>query len=196
MNPVPLSPELRAKAPEIARRFTTIMASLVALIARAFLRNPRLLPLIVPLYNRLNRAARRFSTLMARVAANKYPTPRTPTGEKRAGTRKPKPPIPTKHAWLILAIPYEAACFAGQLELLLAEHGVAELLAAVPTVQRILNPIRHALSLTPKPPWPKRTRKPAPKRPPAPRRTPMRPLYPTMQAIRPWPPRLIKRNPA
>lgn len=196
MNPDPLTPELRATAPEIARRFTLIMASIVALIARAFLRNPLLLPLIVPLYNRLNRAARRFTTLMARVAANKFPTPRTPTGEKRAGTRKPKPPIPTTHAWLIRAIPYEAASFASQLAHLLAEPGVAELLAAVPTVQRILNPIRHALALTPKPPWPKRKRPPAAKRPPAPRRTPMRPLYPTMQAIRPWPPRLIKRNPA
>ncbi len=96
MNLAPLTPELCATAPEIARRFTIIIASIVALIARAFLRNPRLLPLIVPLYNRLNCAARRFTTLMARVAANKHPTPRP--SRARAGIRKPKPPIPTTHA--------------------------------------------------------------------------------------------------
>ncbi len=194
MNPDPLTPDLRATAPEIARRFTLIIASIAALIMRAFLRNPRLLPIIFPLCNRLTRIARRFTTLMARVAADKHPTLRP--SRARAGTRKPRLPIPTSHAWLIRAIPYEAAAFASQLAHLLAEPGVAALLAAVPTVQRLLNPIRHALALQPAPPRPKRKRPPAPKMRPAQRGTPPRPLYPTLQALRPWPPRLTNLKPA
>ena len=198
MNPAPLTPDLRAKAPDVARRFTLIIAALAALIARAFLHNPRLLPLFMPLCNRLNRAARQFTTLMARVAADKHPRHRS--GRKRAGSRKPKPPIPTGHAWLIRAIPYEAAAYGSQLAHLLAEPGVAELLAAVPTVQRLLNPILRALALQAAPPRPRRAPKPAPaptiraERAPSP--TPRRPLYPTLQAFRPFPPRLAKLKPA
>ena len=193
MNPVSPSPDLRATAPEIARRFTLIMAALAALIIRAFLRNPRLIPIAYLLCNRLTRAARRFSSLMARVAANKHPRPRSHPGARRASTRKPPPPIPTGHAWLIRAIPNEAASYASQLAHLLAEPGVAELLAAVPTIQRILNPLRHALALTPPP---ARRARPSRARPtPVECRTPPRPLYPTLQAFRPFPPRLTKLKP-
>ena len=198
MNPAPSTPDLQALAPDVARRFTLIIAALAALIARVFLHNPRLLPLFIPLCNRLNRAARRFSTLMARVAANKLPR-RYRQGRTRATNRKPKPPIPTSYAWLIRAIPYEAAGLGAQLAHLLAEPGVAELLAAAPTAQRLLNPIRHAHALSPKPPWPKRKPAPAPKAPPAERAPPPtkpRPLYPTLQAFRPFPPRRNILNPA
>ena len=197
MNPAPSTPDLQALAPDVARRFTLIIAALAALIARVFLHNPRLLPLFIPLCNRLNRAARRFSTLMARIAANQHPKRRP--GRVRPGSRKPRPPIPTSYAWLIRAIPYEAAGLGAQLAHLLAEPGVAELLAAAPSAQRLLNPIRHALALSPKPPWPKRKRAPAPKATPAERAPPPtkpRPLYPTLQAFRPFPPRRNILKPA
>ena len=77
-NPhAPARPDLCARAPgfEIgfAARFAVIVAGLVALIARAFLRNPSLAPLIVPLCRRLTRTARRLPGLMSQIAAGPLP---------------------------------------------------------------------------------------------------------------------------
>jgi hypothetical protein len=65
----PLPTPLAAFAADFSRRFGLILAALAALVARRFLRQPRLVTLIVPLWNRLNRAARRCERLMARLAA-------------------------------------------------------------------------------------------------------------------------------
>src|ERR1035437_1142043 len=51
--PIPV----QAFAPDLARRVGLILAALVALIARRFLREPRLALLIIPLCTRIHRAA-------------------------------------------------------------------------------------------------------------------------------------------
>ena len=99
---------------------------------------------------------------MARVAANR-PTRAPPTGPHRPGAARPAPPLPTGHGWLIRALPNEAAAYASQLESLLAEPGVADLLAAHPTTSRILRPLGRMLgldALAPKRIRPKRTPRP------------------------------------
>ena len=81
-NPTPV----QASAPDIARRFALIIAALAGLVARRFLRDPRLQSLIVPLWTRLTRASGRFARLMARIAANRPPKPR------KARPHRPEPP--------------------------------------------------------------------------------------------------------
>jgi hypothetical protein len=122
-----------------------IMTALAALIARRLLRHPRYAALIVPLWNRINRAARRFARLMARVAAGK---PSQPHRSGRPGCpHRGADRLPTGRAWLVIALGHEAAGYASQLAALLAEPGAAELLAQAPTAGRILRPISRMLGI-------------------------------------------------
>jgi len=143
---LPLSASLLA--PDFARRVGLIIAALAALVARRFLREPRLVALIVPLWTRLNRTARRFERLMARLAAGRLPRPRR---SGRGGPHRRGAALPTGRGWLVRALGHEAAGCASQLEHLLAEPGVADLLAAVPAAGRILGPLRHMLGVGPAP---------------------------------------------
>ena len=142
--PAPLLSPFQAYAADFARRFAIILAALAALIARRCLREPRLLLLGVPLWNRLNRTARRFERLIARLAAGRLPKPRAPG--RRGGPRRADP-LPTGKGWLIRVLGYEAAGYASQLQALLTEPGAAGLLAQVPTAQRILNPLSRLLAI-------------------------------------------------
>ena len=76
MTPAPNPAPVQALAPDLARRVGLIVAGLAALVAHRFLREPRLASLIVPLWTRLTRTARRFDRLMAKIAANRAPKPR------------------------------------------------------------------------------------------------------------------------
>ena len=78
MQSAPLPAPVQAFAPEFAGRFGRILALLAKLVAASFLRNPRLALLIIPLWTRLNRAARRCERLMAHLAAGRLPKPRKP----------------------------------------------------------------------------------------------------------------------
>ena len=141
MSSHPAAPELTAVA--FAARFTVIVAGLVALIARAFLRQPSLAPLIIPLCGRLTRTARRLTVIMAGIAAGQFPSPRFRPG--RAGGRTARVVIPKTQAWLIRTLHHEAAGFASQLSHLLAAPGVSELLDAAPAARRLLRPICRML---------------------------------------------------
>jgi hypothetical protein len=153
MLPVPIAPHLRALAPDFARRFALIAAGLAATIARAFLRNPRLAPLIIPLCARLTRSIRRCAGLMASLAAGKHPR----RAAKRSGEasdrgalaprKRSTPRIPTAEAWLIQTLRHEAAAYASQLAHLLAEPAAVELLAAAPTTDHFLRPICRLLGI-------------------------------------------------
>ena len=182
----PLPPQVRAYAPDFAHRFGLIMAALAALVASRFLRQARLVPLIIPLWNRITRAARRLERLMARIAAGKLPQPGAPTSASpgaptsaspRAAAAAATPDAPAKaprrggpHSnvlprgifWLIGVLGYEAAGLASQLEALLAEAAAVELLAAVPAVGRITRPMKRLLAIGARQPRPARP-KPAPK---------------------------------
>jgi hypothetical protein len=140
----PIPAPVQAFAPDFARRFGLILATLTALIARRFLRQPRFAALIVPLWTRLNRAARRFERLMAHLAAGRLPKPRQ---SGHGGSHRSANTIPTGRGWLVAALGPEAAACATQLQALLAEPGAAELLALAPSVQRILRPLARMLAI-------------------------------------------------
>ena len=142
MHPQPAAPDL--PFPAFTGRFAMIAASLIALIARAFLRDPRFAPLILPLCARISRTARRLASLMAILAAGHLPPPRQ--GGKSGKTRV-RSPIPTTRAWLVKTLRHEAGAYASQLAHLLAEPGMRELIDATPAVQRLLRPICWMLGL-------------------------------------------------
>jgi hypothetical protein len=176
MTPAPITPELRRAAPLLAGRFTVIMAALAALIARAFLKNPRRAAVIVPLWNYLGRTARRFARLAAGLAKGRRPRPaRVPQPGRSARPRRAGRhalSLPTARGWLLKDLKHEAALYGLQLETLLAEPEAAQLLAAAPTAARLLRPICRMLGISPPvlPPLPPRARKPRPKPAPKPRR--------------------------
>ena len=158
MNAAILPPHLRTLAPILAVRLGVILVSLAAVVAHGFLRNPRFVSLTVPLWNQINRTARRFSRLMDHLAAGRLPRHRAGSpGRHSAGSRAPKPSIPapripTGNSWLVAALGYHAAGIGSQLDHLLNEPAMAELLAASPAAMRILKPIRRALGLIPRAP--------------------------------------------
>jgi hypothetical protein len=150
MHPQPAAPDLGALAPGFAGRFTMIVAGLAALIARAFLRNPRLVPLIIPLCARLNRTARRVAALMSLLARHGAYRRRGEASGRGFSLEKPRErtcPIPTTPAWLIAALRHEAAAYASQLSHLLAEPGISELLDAAPAAKRLLRPLCRMLGI-------------------------------------------------
>jgi hypothetical protein len=155
----PLAPDLALKAPAIAGRFALIAAGLVALIVRAFLRDPRLAPLILPLCRRITRTARRFSAVMGLLAAGRLPrhaaSRRGKTSDRGFSLKKPRErtcPIPTTRGWLVATLHHEAAAYRSQLAHLLAEPAVSDLLDAAPAARRLLRPICRMLGLSDTPP--------------------------------------------
>ncbi len=137
---------LQAYAPDFARRFGLIMAALADLIARRFPRDPRLAALVIPLWGRITRAARRFERLMARIASGKPARPGRPHRSGGGGPHRPDG-IPRGRFWLLRALGYELAGLASQLEALLAEAAAKAALAEVPAVGRIVRPFVHMLAI-------------------------------------------------
>ena len=188
MEPAPIPAPVQAFAPDFAARFGRILAGLARLVAAGFLRNPRLVLLIVPLWNRLNRAARRCERLMAHLAAGHLPKPHTPGP---SGPRPSGPALPTGRGWLARELGSEGACHASQMQALLAEPAVVELLLIAPTANRIVNPILRMLGIGPFAPRQRPVRPaPAPAPPPAPAPRPRFPAPPGEDAPRcsgfPW----------
>jgi hypothetical protein len=144
VNAAPTPAPVQAYAPDLARRVGFILATLAALIARRFLRQPRFAALIIPLWNRINRAARRFERLMTRLAAGGLPKPRA---SGHGGPHRSAETLPTGRGWLVAALGSEAAACATQLQALLAEPAAVELLALAPAAQRVLRPIARMLAI-------------------------------------------------
>ena len=175
MSAASIPAELRLHAPAIAGSATAILRALIALIAHALLRNPRHIKRIGPLCTYINRTMQRFQRLLAHLAAGHPPRPR-----RRATKARPRPytpsNVPTTHAWLIRAIPNEAACFAGQFQTLLDQPETRALLAQAPTAGRLLRRLTRLLGLpdpcpraaTPARPNPPRTPRAHPAPPPNP----------------------------
>jgi hypothetical protein len=186
-----------SRAPDFAARLGVILAGLAALIARRFLRDPFRAPLIVPLWKRLTSATHRLDRAFARLAAGFSPRPRV--ASPHPGGPHSKPAFPTRRGWLVAALGPEAAAYASQLKVLLAEPAAADALANSLAARRTLAPIRRMLGLVAP-----RTRRPRvrvrPLPPPAPAAAP-RPTPPPWlrdpppsRAARPWwlPPRRLR----
>ena len=166
-------PDLRLLAPEFAARFSAIIAQLIGFIALRLGRHPRLASRTPRFCNRLNRAARIITALMARIATGKRPRIDLRRNRIRAPRTTPHLPLPTSPGWLLRELKHEAALTKSRLETLLAEPGMADLLAEVPTLQRLLNPIRRALAIGHEAP----PAKPPPPPPPPPRPAPKPPGF-------------------
>ena len=151
MSTAPLPDALRLLAPRLTEALGAAIVAIQALIAHHFLRHPVFQPVINPLWQRLNRARHCLTRLAARIEAGR------PLPASRAGrTRLPRPvtlpdrphsPIPQTRGWLLKALAWHVAVHRNRLERLLAEPGMADLVAATPALARILRPIGHMLDL-------------------------------------------------
>ena len=166
-----LPPDAHPWAEPAALHLGQILTGLCALIAARF----RILP-SVALANRLNsfvnRTRQRLLAVFARIAAGRMPRINAPRPGRLRAAAAPRTALrlPRRHGWLILALPNEAVAYASQLETLLAQPGMADLIARHPTAARILAPLRRLLTVPeppPTPPCPKpaRATRPHPKPP-------------------------------
>ena len=139
------SPSLNrpAAAPDLARRFGAILAGLMALIARRFLRMPHLAGLTVLLWTRLSRATRRFERARARPTRIRVAKVRQARIARPGGLA-----LPRQRGWLVRELGWEAAGFACQLEALLADPAMAAVLAGTPAAGRVLRPLCRMLGVT------------------------------------------------
>lgn len=197
MKAAPLAPELRAAAPALAVGLGEILLALGAVIARVFLKDPRHVALITPLWSYLSRTVQRFRRVMAHVAAGtlRQPVPRNsaPTGHRAGGVRVP---LPRARHWLVTHLRHEGAVHALYLERLLNQPEAAAIMAGCPQAQRLLRPVCHLLGI--RPPCLARPAKPRPPRKPAPAPrvaageapafvpAPSRPLCPRLLTRWPW----------
>ena len=129
-------------APDLARRLGVIMLAVATLVARRFLKEPRLVGLIVPLWRWLTHAARRFERALAQVERVRVARPCGETGARKPGFRQP-----TRHGWLVRELGWEAAGYGSHLAHLLAEPEMQALITAVPGVGRVLRPLCRMLGM-------------------------------------------------
>ena len=110
-------------------------------------------PLIILICSRLRRMGIRFGRLAARVEAGRPSRARRrPAAPRPPRARAPrKPRLPQGFAWVIRLVPYTAAGSASQLQHLLAEPDMAALIAAAPSVGRLLRPLCRMLGVRPPP---------------------------------------------
>ena len=145
MNPAPTQAEPTPNSPAtFAAGLGTILRALQILIAARF-RLPRIAPHTAALCGYLNRLTHLFARLMDRLAQG--PLPPTRQRPKRPHTPRPRHRLPTGKLWLIRALPNEAAASASQLAYLLAQPGMAEIIAATPRAARMLRPIARLLGV-------------------------------------------------
>ena len=142
-------PRVSDTAPELVRRLGLILAGIVAVVARRFLKDPTFHEVIVPLCGWLNRALRRFARVRV-VAAVPCGPGAVVLGERAPVVRvaRVRLPLPSRRAWLLRALGWEVAGYGSQLRALLAEPEMAALVAAVPGVGRILRPLCQMLGVT------------------------------------------------
>ncbi len=122
--------------------------------------DPRIVPLIIPICARIARLLARFERLIARLAAGWRPTPASagwrPTPAPAHPLASPRtnpatPALPRGFGWL-LQLTHGATGASGHLQALLAEPGMADLLALAPSAGRILRPLARMLGIQPAPP--------------------------------------------
>lgn len=116
-----------------ARIFARVMTG--ALIALIWSRLRRIDGLVQALATRF-----RAGTLRARVGSPRAAMVRGPA-------TRPCLSVPNEFGWLLKLVPYEAAGFASQLRIVLAEPEMVALLAASPQVGRILRPLCRMLGV-------------------------------------------------
>ncbi len=138
--PLTLRESLKDCAPDLAQRLAGILLAVAGLVARRFLREPRLVGLIGPMWRWLTQAARRFERSVTGPARA-----RTARSAPATQTRPRAPLLPTRRGWLVRELGWEAAGYGSQLAHLLAEPQMQALIVAVPGVGRVLRPLCRML---------------------------------------------------
>jgi hypothetical protein len=167
-SPPTPSDTLRAAAPDLARRLGLTLGGLCTAIGlglRGFDAAGKALAELA--WKHVFRARHRLDALLARVAAGWLPRPRAAriVGRGAAGTAPsapdpeapPRPHVgppalgrlPRGRGCVVRVVGYQAAGYASQLEHLLADPAMAELVANVPAVGRMLRPLCRALGISP-----------------------------------------------
>jgi len=158
--PAPLHPAIN-----LSRSFAQIIDAICRAIAARAAKDAARGALLVLLWSRLRRLAKRLARVADRVAAGTLDTLRqhAVAGEAIRPTRGRTPaPWPRGLCGLARLAP-EAACYGSQLRALLARPEVAALLAATPRLGRYVRPLCRLLGVDPAPPPPQRqTRAEAP----------------------------------
>ena len=142
MTSAPLTPALRLLAPAFAARLAGILAAVAALVARRFVGMPGLAPHTITVWGWLQRRIARCTRLAGRIAAGQDRTARTRATVHTGGQHTP---LPRGQAWLVQLLGAEAASYGCQLQALLDDPAMADLLAAVPELARLVNPLRRML---------------------------------------------------
>ena len=165
-----------------------IALTLSALLDLIFFRPARFGAHALPLHHRIRRAAGHLATVLARLAAGRFPptrAPRPPDAPKRPGGPQAAY-LPVRPAWLIATGGHQVAGLAAQFHTALHAPDTRALLAQAPaharralarrigTLCRLLGiPLPDPLQMAGPPP-------PRPRTPPAPR-PPRPPLFPPLQ---------------
>ena len=155
-----------------ALRFAAIAHALCRAVAARGARGALAAPVVILLWLRLNRAAKRIDSLAARLdaAGGTLPPPKPERRRNRPARRSQT--LPRRFAWLLRPIP-EAAAASSQLRHLMADPACAALLEAEPRFGRILRPLCRHLGIRPPASIAPQKPQPEPNRPePAPSPTP------------------------
>jgi hypothetical protein len=129
-------------APELVRRFSFIMAALMVVVAKRFVRAPALVALNVPLWSWLSRTVQRLVRSVGRPAVVRAARARQDSAPRARGVR-----LPSRRGWLLHTLGWEVAVYGSQLETLLAEPDMRALLAARPGIARLLRPLCRMLGV-------------------------------------------------
>ena len=128
-------------APDLVRRFGMIVAALMVVVAKRFVRAP-LVALNLPLWGWLARTVQRFGRTAARAA----PVRPAQVARVRASCAM-RVRLPSRRGWLLRELGWEVAVYGSQLENLLAEPDMQALVTARPGLGRLLRPLCRMLGV-------------------------------------------------
>ena len=104
--------------------------------------------MIVLVWQRVRRVERQMRGMLARFRTGRLRVVASPRVGGRggcAGARGGR--LPLRFGWLLPLVPGEAACFAGQLQAVLAEPEMVALMAAAPQARRVMRPVLRMLGI-------------------------------------------------
>ncbi len=133
-----------------ADRFALALDGLCAAVAARIAGRAMEAAMILLVWQRVRRIRIQVLGLLVRFRAGLLvvrATPRAVTGgwsRADAGARRG---LPRGLAWLLQLVPFQAACFAGQIREVLAEPEMVGLLAAAPQARRVLAPLCRMLGI-------------------------------------------------
>ncbi len=132
----------------VADRFALSLDGLRRVVAARIAGGMMAAAMILLVWQRLQRIERRIKGMLARFRQGRLVVRRaviSRVGVVRSGGGVAR--LPRDFAWLVKLVPYQAACFAGQISTLLGEPEMVALLAAAPQARRVLAPLCRMLGI-------------------------------------------------